>query len=646
MRRISIRRSAPLIAMLVSGFVSIVFLGLHVASDKIVSAKENQALAAELAAALAPDVSARAVARIEHLLSTQTDSGAVIDQNGITLAGDPASLMHPEALRTPIIETGTQIGTLVALPRSHWVTPMTWYMQVALALFGLTAGYLVASFYAERVSDALDDLSLQADEDKVVDAIDFVELSRLRTSMRRARSRVSRQKEALEMAAWSDLVTGLPNAASASKRLESLCATANFERPAALTLLRFQNTRGEAVGSYNGGTLHSAAAVRINTEIETFCRENDVPREEVSLHRISGDQLVILIGMARDRNTVSTLLRGVLRAMRAPFELDGRLQDVRLHGGVAMIPEDTDQAKLAIERAERAYHTARETSDAGIKFYTPRLDRIEQAKLNLEAELRDGVAKDEFVAAFQPKIDFKTGRVAGFEALARWQRGPDRMISPGVFIPLAEETGLIQNIGDSILRQACTEAAYWQRMGHPIPIAVNVAALQLEKEKFVESVVDALRESGLPPKLLELEITETMAVADARRVADVMRPLRAMGVRLAIDDFGTGHSNLSILTQLPFTTFKIDRQFVSALDKSSEAPAIIEMILAMAETLGLETVAEGIETPHQADFLRRRGCQMAQGFLYSRAVSADDALSCIKRFEADVDVSQRAVGQA
>ena len=276
------------------------------------------------------------------------------------------------------------------------------------------------------------------------------------------------------------------------------------------------------------------------------------------------------------------------------------------------------------------------------KFYTPRLDRIEAGKIEMEAELRDGVANNEFTAVFQPKIAFETGEVAGFEALARWHRGPERTISPGVFIPLAEETGLIRQIGDSILAQACAAAADWSAVGLDVPVAVNVSAVQLEQDRFVEIVVDALRASGLPPRKLELEITETMAVSDPQRVAEVMRPLRAMGVNLAIDDFGTGHSNLSILTQLPFTTFKIDRQFVAALDKSTEAPAIIEMILAMAETVGLETVAEGIETPRQADFLRRRGCALAQGFLYSPAIPRDAVVEFIVDWNAAAGAAAKA----
>ncbi|MEO1101967.1 MAG: EAL domain-containing protein, partial [Pseudomonadota bacterium] len=177
-------------------------------------------------------------------------------------------------------------------------------------------------------------------------------------------------------------------------------------------------------------------------------------------------------------------------------------------------------------------------------------------------------------------------------------------------------------------------------------VAVNVSPMQFEQKRFVDKIIESMRLTGLPPTKLELEITESMAVSDPTRVSSVMEPLRAMGVSLAIDDFGTGHSNLSMLSQLPFSTFKIDRQFVSALDRGGQAPAIIEMILAMAETLGLSTVAEGVETPMQADFLLRRGCTLAQGYLYSPALPAEEVVGFATRWNSgESQDRKRAVGQ-
>jgi EAL domain-containing protein (putative c-di-GMP-specific phosphodiesterase class I) len=223
---------------------------------------------------------------------------------------------------------------------------------------------------------------------------------------------------------------------------------------------------------------------------------------------------------------------------------------------------------------------------------------------------------------FQPKVKLESGELVGAEALARWRRPDGAIVSPGVFIPIAEELGLIGTLGKQVMRDACFAAAGWNRKGIVSSVAVNVSPHQFDDPDFVSSVFQALDDSGLPPDLLELEITESAAVADADRVARTMWPLRNRGVRLAIDDFGTGHSNFAAITRLPFDVFKIDQQFVRALSTDPHAPAIVEMILAMAEALGQETVAEGVETKEQADFLLRRACTIGQGYYYSPPLPA------------------------
>jgi EAL domain-containing protein (putative c-di-GMP-specific phosphodiesterase class I) len=288
-----------------------------------------------------------------------------------------------------------------------------------------------------------------------------------------------------------------------------------------------------------------------------------------------------------------------------------------ISGGIVMAPEDAESFPKLMQNAKLAVRLVRSEAQSGFRFFTPRLTRIVQGRYRFEAELRDAVGNKEFKAVFQPKIDFQTGRITGAEALARWRRPNGKLISPATFIPVAEQAGLIDAIGMQILEAACEAARTWQLEGFDLTVAVNVSPSQFQRHDLTDSIMAVLRRTGLHPNRLELEITESMAVSDPARVAEFISPLRAMGTKLAIDDFGTGHSNLATLTQLPFDVFKIDRQFVSALETDKQAPAIVEMILAMAETLGLKTVAEGVETTKQAEFLRRRGCTMAQGFLYS-----------------------------
>jgi len=320
------------------------------------------------------------------------------------------------------------------------------------------------------------------------------------------------------------------------------------------------------------------------------------------------------------RESAAAIARRLNIAFEAPLAVEDRVIKIGISGGITMLPEDGTTLEEIHRRAGMALREARKESRNGYQFYAPRLDRIAKGRFKLEAELRTATQNCEFVPVFQPKIDFATGRIVGAEALARWQQDGGKIVMPGTFIGVAEEIGLIEEIGRQILDASCVAAAQWLKLGYSIPVAVNVSPAQFEQDNFGKTVLRSLQDAGLPPHLLELEITESMAVQDPEMVAEVMRPLRELGVGFAIDDFGTGHSNLAMLTQLPFNVFKIDRQFVSALEKDPQAPAIVEMILAMAETLGLKTVAEGVETAQQAEFLRRRGCTLGQGFLYSPGI--------------------------
>ena len=218
----------------------------------------------------------------------------------------------------------------------------------------------------------------------------------------------------------------------------------------------------------------------------------------------------------------------------------------------------------------------------------------------------------------------KDGSTAGAEALVRWQHPTAGLLSPGAFIEAAEECGLIGEIGDWVLRRACHEAAKWRMKGLEVPVAVNVSAMQFERDGFAESVLDALHDANLPPHLLELELTESIAMENPERVIEQVEPLRSRGVNFAIDDFGTGHSSLSYLTRMPFDVFKIDQSFVRNMATDTHDRIVVETILAMAKALKLETVAEGVETAEQMTMLRSMGATLAQGFLYARPMPFED----------------------
>jgi len=337
--------------------------------------------------------------------------------------------------------------------------------------------------------------------------------------------------------------------------------------------------------------------------------------------RLGADQFGI-IAPGADKETVKALMAAGERAIGDPMVIEGQAVRVTASFGAASAPEDAKAAGELMKQAEVALKEAKHSPTVRRAFFDQRLLEKAKAQSRLENELREGLDRGEFVAVFQPKVKLESGELVGAEALARWRRPDGSVVSPGVFVPLAEEIGLISKLGNSVMRDACFAAAQWNKKGHAQRIAVNVSPHQLDEPDFIASVYRALDDSGLNPELLELEITESAAVSDPDRVARIMWPLRNRGVRLAIDDFGTGHSNFTSITRLPFDVFKIDQQFIRALSSDPHAPAIVEMILAMAEALGQETVAEGVETKEQADFLLRRNCTIGQGYYYSPPLPA------------------------
>lgn len=318
-------------------------------------------------------------------------------------------------------------------------------------------------------------------------------------------------------------------------------------------------------------------------------------------------------------------------ALNQPFEWRGHKLTLGAACGVALAPRDGRDADAVIRHARMALGAA-QTAPARLKVFTPSLDREAVARLTLEREMRSALERNEFRAYFQPKINLATGRVEACEALARWIR-PDRtIISPGRFIPVAEESGLIGALSDAIMREACWKAAAWARAGHPASVAVNVSALQFRSEKFADQVLRVVQHAGLAPRQLELEITESVVMEDPERAMRVIQPLKDAGVRLAIDDFGCGHSSLAALSKLPFDVIKIDQQFIRALEKGdAQSAAIVDMILALSRTLNMEVVAEGIERREDMEFVAARGCHWVQGFLFGAAVSAPEFAETLRR---------------
>ena len=511
-------------------------------------------------------------------------------------------------------------------------------MTLAVVALGSSAAFLVGKLFQKFIR-ALDENLVDHSSTMRSDGgpIHLVELRQLSNSARRAVGQLRRENAALRKLAYTDQRTGLSTSLALDETMKVALESASFESPMAFLLLDL-DTLGQVTEQFGGATgeaLISLAARRLEETLAGIADDSGAALRGSALASLSGGRFALCLPNAIDRDRVTQIARAIRRAFHTPLEVNGYSLTVAISGGIVLAPQDAETVLKIRRSAEIALEQVRKEAGTGFRYYSPRMNRIVRGKLLLEAELREGIAQREFKTVFQPKIDFQTGRVIGAEALVRWRRENGKIISPNAFIPLAEETGLINQIGEQVMEAACRSARIWMEAGHHgLSVAVNVSPRQfLNGNDLTNIVLKALKGSGLPPQQLELEITESMAVSDPSKVEDVMRPLRAMGVKLAIDDFGTGHSNLSTLTQLPFDVFKIDRQFVSALETDRQAPAIVEMILAMAETLGLETVAEGVETERQADFLRRRGCTSAQGFLYSKGLPHTGFMEFLKNWD-------------
>jgi predicted signal transduction protein with EAL and GGDEF domain len=304
--------------------------------------------------------------------------------------------------------------------------------------------------------------------------------------------------------------------------------------------------------------------------------------------------------------------------------VDGHLLTIGASVGVALAPSDGTEADTLLKNADLALYRAKLDGRATYRFFEPEMDARMQARRRLELDMRQGLARREFQLHYQPQLQLEGNRLVGCEALIRWNHPERGMISPLDFIPLAEEIGLIVPIGEWVMRQACRDAMTWPT---PLTVAVNVSPAQFKSERLVEMVMSALAASGLPATRLEVEITEGVLLQENAKTLQTLHRLRELGVRVSMDDFGTGYSSLSYLRSFPFDKIKIDRSFVSDLSANRDGVAIIRAIAGLGKSLGMTTVAEGVETHDQMERIRTEGCTDVQGYLISRPVSATELLA-------------------
>jgi len=344
-----------------------------------------------------------------------------------------------------------------------------------------------------------------------------------------------------------------------------------------------------------------------------------------TIARIGGDEFVVLLcGLAQPEDA-RQVAQKVLDSLSEPVTIVGQELKITPSIGICAYPHDGDDVDTLMRNADIAMYHAKQMGRNNCQFFTQAMNDAAQQRLQMENDLRHAVERGEFILHFQPQINLKSGAIAGFEALVRWQHPQRGMIPPSEFITAAEDTGLIGPLGEWVLREACARGRAWDEAGYPpLQVAVNCSAQQFRRESFVETVHRTLGETGFPAARLELELTESVILERSEEVIACFRALDDMGVGISIDDFGTGYSSLSYLKRLAIHQLKIDQSFVRDISSDPEDAAIVSAIIAIAHSLGLQVVAEGVETAEQLAFLRSLGCDMAQGYLFSKPLPADE----------------------
>ncbi|MGD0126530.1 MAG: EAL domain-containing protein [Terriglobia bacterium] len=436
-----------------------------------------------------------------------------------------------------------------------------------------------------------------------------------------------RQAEAkMRHLAYYDRLTGLPNRHRFSEHVRrALRGARRSRRPLALLFLDLDNFKSinDSLGHGSGDELLRQVADRLSQCVRPSDVISRPGRQGLTppVFRFGGDEFAVLLASLSQEHEASVVARRIMSFLAAPFVIANHTLYVTASIGIAVCPSDGDDLPTLLRNADSALNQAKQKGKNTYEFYTESLTQVSIERMNMETNLRRAIEQKELTLYYQPKIDARTGRLAGGEALLRWNNPQLGSVSPGRFIPLAEETGLIVPIGEWVLREACSQMRDWENAGlPPITVAVNVSARQVQQCDLGELISNLLKETGLQPQRLELELTESAIMADLQRAKAMLREVDELGVRLAIDDFGIGYSSLSQLRCFPLDALKIDKSFVKDLPEHEDASAITLAIIAMAHSLGTRVVAEGVETEAQFVFLKEHGCDEVQGYLFSPPV--------------------------
>ena len=551
--------------------------------------------------------------RLRQIMDTVADAIISCDEDGIVESFNTSAEGIFGYSADEIV--GQSIGLL--MPPQLSDDPMT-TMKRAAKLTRDGAGLIEEDYQARRKDGSIFPAEIS------VSTLDTGQ-SRIYITVVRDITQRKRSEERLQFLATRDPLTGLPNRALFQVRLEQAISRADENGTHAAILFvdldQFKRVN-DAMGHAVGDRVLQAAG-------ERMC---NCVRKGDTVARLSADEFTIILEDLTDIAFVEEIGNKVLDALSKPFEVDGKQIFTSGTIGAILYPENADNIDDLFKNADMAHAHAKKLGRNTFQVYSEHLSASAVRRMQVETALRHAIEKNELELHFQPQVSLRTHRIVGCEALLRWRNKELGFVGPDEFIPVAEETGLIIPIGEWVLREACCQALKWQAAGNKdLRVAVNVSARQFKSHNLAQTVGSILKETGLPPHLLELELTESILVDDPASARESLVCLKETGIEVSVDDFGTGYSSLSYLRQFPIDSLKVDRSFVLDIPDDSNAMAITRAIIGLAKSLGLKTVAEGLEDSQQVMFLNALDCEIGQGYFFSKPVAADDFEELMKK---------------
>ena len=521
------------------------------------------------------------------------------------------------------------------------------YIAIIAGLFAvLVLHSAVASFVTRplgqirRMTDALANGNLETlDEMELPKPDKRDEIAELAASFGTMHDNLRQSSQQIEELAYFDTLTGLPNKVTSIDSMQQLIERAQLKGQQ-LAILFFDLDNFKNINDALGHQIGDILLMQVGARLKECIRGNDLMQRSAGsgddselLARMGGDEFTLVLPDIHSTGQAAKVAERILGKLAQPFKLQDHSVFVSASIGISLYPKDGQTPEALLKHADIAMYAAKAKGKKNFQFYDPGMHKSMTERLALEASMRSALENNEFVLFYQPRVPVQGQQRIEFEALMRWQHPEKGMISPAVFIPLAEESGYIQELGNWALETACRQLEAWNRQNIPnVSISVNLSPAQLNFGNPLQTVQRCLRQFAIEPAQLELEITESGLMQNESHAIDVLCKLKETGVRIALDDFGTGYSSLAYLRRFPIDTLKIDRSFIRDLEQDPESILVLESIIGLAQNLKLEIVAEGIETEHQLTILEQRGCDFIQGFYFAKPTPAPESMQFFERY--------------